>query len=54
VLQADYRFTEKFAAGLRCTNVTYKADSISPSAFASTPPSSAKTNGVGIVFTGSF
>jgi len=26
VLQADYRFTEKFAAGLRYTSVTYKAD----------------------------
>ncbi len=37
VLQADYRFTEKFAAGLRYTNVTYKADSVSPSVFASTP-----------------
>src|SRR5712691_4758091 len=54
VLQADYRFTEKFAAGLRYTNVTYKADSVSPSVFASTPPMNAKTNGVGIVFTGSF
>jgi len=53
VLQADYRFTERFLLGLRYTNVTYKASG-SPQASATvvttTPPTSAKTNGVGIIF----
>jgi hypothetical protein len=54
VLQADYRFTDRFALGLRYTNVNYKASSIQTSAFATDPPASAKTNGVGITFSMSF
>jgi hypothetical protein len=54
VLQADYRFTDRLALGLRYTNVTYKKSSIQTSAFASVPPDSAKTNGVGITFSMSF
>jgi hypothetical protein len=55
VLQADYRFTEKVAVGLRYTNVNYKADGVPPgSSVATTPPASVKTNGFGIVFSGSF
>jgi len=54
VLQADYRFTQKIALGLRYTNVNYKASSIQTSTFASVPPSSAKTNGIGLVFSMSF
>lgn len=54
VLQADYSFTQRLNLGLRYTNVNYKASSIQTSTFASTPPSSAKTNGIGIIFSMSF
>jgi len=54
VLQADYLFTQRLALGLRYTNVDYKASSIQTSAFATNPPASAKTNGIGIVFSMSF
>jgi len=56
VLQADYRFTEKVAIGLRYTNVNYKADGVPSggSVASAPPPTSAKTSGVGIVFSGSF
>ena len=54
VLQADYLFTRRLALGVRYTNVNYKASSTQTSAFATDPPTSAKTNGIGIVFSMSF
>ncbi len=56
VLQADYRFAQKLALGLRYTSVNYKASSVQASSIiqASTPPTSANTNGIGIVFSMSF
>lgn len=52
VLQGDYTFVRRFAVGLRFTHVNYKANSVrtNPTLAATTPPSSAKTDSLGVVF----
>ena len=57
VLQADYMFGEKIKLGLRYTAVKYKASKIQDTSIIQVnqePPSSAKTNAIGVVFTVSF
>jgi hypothetical protein len=57
VLQGDYMFGEKIKLGLRYVAVKYKAETITPAAglvVNSNPPSTAKTNSLGVVFTVSF
>ena len=57
VLQGDYMFGEKIKLGLRYVGVKYKADTITPApglVVNSNPPSTAKTNSLGVVFTVSF
>jgi hypothetical protein len=57
VLQGDYMFGEKIKLGLRFVGVKYKADSVQPASGLAgnpTPPLTAKTNSLGVVFTVSF
>jgi hypothetical protein len=57
VLQGDYMFGEKIKLGLRYVAVKYKVDSITPAGglqVNTSPPSTARTNALGLVFTVSF
>jgi outer membrane protein with beta-barrel domain len=57
VLQGDYMFGDKIKLGLRYVGVKYQADTITTAGglqVNSNPPSTAKTNSIGVVFTVSF